>query len=72
MKIKNLVDSQYDKLVFKFRKNLINISYQVIKQYRLLTFYTIYTSTYIWYNTEALKYVILFGYMSFYLANKCT
>lgn len=72
MKIKNLVDSHYDKLVFKFRKNLINISYQVIKQYRLLTFHTICTSTYIWYNTEALKYVILFGYMSFYLANKCT
>lgn len=38
MKIKNLMDSHYDKLIFKFRKNLINTSYQIIKQYRLLTF----------------------------------
>lgn len=38
MKIKNLMDSHYDKLIFKFRKNFINTSYQVIKQYRLLTF----------------------------------
>lgn len=46
MKIKNLVDSHYDKLVFKFKKNLINVSYQIIKQYRSLTFRTVY-STYI-------------------------